>query len=377
MKKRLLSIVSMLLVVSTLFTSLFACKPHVCKFNKRIVKDELFVAEANYEHANLYKLSCECGKVSDSETFQVGKTLKYDVGTKSDALDGKKILMVGCSYTYYGHVVLKTGNEHQTLNEKRLNDKGYFYYMCKESGADVSVTDWCFGGHGFKDFFEDACSANRGCDGFNHYAQLTDKYYDYVVLQDIDWGNKYIGDENYVKYFKDIMKIFQDANPNVKIYLSFQAAIIFQATGKYQWRDTIKTLEKEGLIVVDWGTLCYDIWTGAAQVPNSKYTYDKQSFIVSNNKEDGYHQNMLAGYLTTLMLYCTITGETAIGQPFKFASNPELNLAFHPMTYRSEHYRYIRETNFDLIIEDEEEMYNLQVLADEYIRTQQYTKYCN
>ena len=377
MKKRLFSIVSILLVACTLLSSLFACKPHECKFNQRIVKDELFVSEANYEHANLYKLSCECGNVSDTETFQVGKTLKYDVGTKSDALNGKTILMVGCSYTYYGHVVMKTGREYTQLNEKRLNDKGYFYYMCKESGADVSVTDWCFGGHGLEDLFGDACKADRGCDGFNHYAQLTDKYYDYIVLQDIGWGNAYMGDKGYVEYFKGVMKIFQDANPNVKIYLSFQPAIIFQGSEKYQWRDTVKTLEQAGLIVVDWGTLVYDIWTGAVEVPNSKYTYDKQSFIVSNDKEDGYHQNMLAGYLTTLMLYCTITGETAVGQPFKFATNPDLNTAFHPLTFKSEHYRYIRETNFDLIIEDDEEMRNLQVLADEYIRTQQYTKYCN
>jgi len=369
----------MLLVVSTLFTSLFACKPHECKFNKRVVKDELFVAEANYEHAEVYKLSCECGKVSDSETFQVGKTLKYEVGTKSDALNGKKILFVGNSFTYYGNVVMRTGREHQTLNDKRLNDKGYFYYMCKESGADVSVTDWCFGGHSFKDFFGDACRANRGCDGFNHYAQLTDKYYDIVVLQDTSWSaEEQAENPDYFEYVKGIFQIFKDANPNVKIFFFLQPAVVTKIAGDYHWKSVAKRIDNEtDVTVVDWGTLVYDIWSGTAKVPNSKYTYNKQSFIVSNDKSDGYHQNMLAGYLTTLMLYCTITGETAIGQPFKFASDPTLNLEFHPMTFKGQYYNYIKETNFDLIIEDEEEMHNLQVLADEYIRTQQYTKYCN
>ena len=375
MKKKLLSIVSMLLVVCSLFSTLAGCHKHEFK---RVIKEELKVAEANYEHADIYKMSCDCGEVSE-QTFQVGKTLKYEVGAKSEALDGKKILMVGCSYTYYGNVVIRTGREYKKLDENRLNDQGYFYHMCKQSGADVSVTDWCFGGHGFKDFFEESCSANRGCDGYNHFADLTDKNYDYVVLQDGGWGSKYMGDEGYVEYFKNVMKIFQDANPNVKIYLSFQPAIIFQGAEKYTWRDTVKTLEDEaGLIVVDWGTLIYDIWTGAAKVPNSKYTYNKESFIVSNSKDDGYHQNMLAGYLTTLMLYCTITGETAVGQPFEFATDTTLDSSnFNTASFKYQYYKYIKESNFDVILKDAEEMRNIQVLTDEYIRTQQYTKYCN
>ena len=166
------------------------------------------------------------------------------------------------------------------------------------------------------------------------------------------------------------MQKFKDANPNVKFYFSFQPAIIFQGAKTYAWRDMIEPLEKEGLIVVDWGTLIYDIWTGAVNVPNSKYTYNKESFIVSNSKEDGYHQNILSGYLTTLMLYCTITGETAVGQPFEFAS-------YNTYLYKTQHYKYITETNFDVIMGDAEEMRNLQILVDDYIRTQHYIKYCN
>ena len=180
------------------------------------------------------------------------------------------------------------------------------------------------------------------------------------------------------------MQKFKDANPDVKFLFSFQPAIIFQGdeknedgSEKYPWRDMVKPLEEEGLIVVDWGTLIYDIWTGAVKVPNSKYTYNKESFIVSNSKDDGYHQNLLSGYLTTLMLYCTITGETAVGQPFEFASDRNVHSLFNPVAYKYEHYKYIKETNFDLIMKDAEEMRNLQILADEYIRTQQYTKYCN
>ena len=379
MKKKLLSIISMLLVVTTLCTSLFACKPHVCKFNQRVVKDELLVAEANYEHADVYKSSCECGKVSDSETFQSGALLKHGVGTKADMLKDKKILMVGCSYTYYGNVVIRTDRLVGDI-EARSNDEGYFYHFCRLHGADVNVVDWCYGGHGYRNIFSEKCEADRECNGVNHLANLTDYNYDYVVLQDVNWGSnnsKYIGDKNYVEYVKNLMQKFKDANPNVKFLFSFQPAIIFQGAKLYAWRDMVKPLEEEGLIVVDWGTLIYDIWTGAVSVPDSKYEYDKQSFIVSNSKEDGYHQNMLAGYLTTLMLYCTITGETAVGQPYEFASDYTLNIEFYPTTYKKKYYKYIKETNFDEIIQDAAEMNSLQQLVDQYVRTQQYTKYCN
>lgn len=373
MKKRFLGIVSTLLVVCTLFSTLTGCHKHQFE---RIVKEELKVAEANYEHGDIYKMSCDCGEISE-QTFQAGKTLKYEVGSKTEALNGKKILMVGCSYTYFGNVVIRTDRTIGSL-ELRSNDKGYFYQLCKLKGADVNVVDWCYGGHGYRNIFGTNCDAYRNCQGFNHLADLTDYNYDYVVLQDIGWGSKYPGDEGYVEYVKNLMQKFKDANPDVKFYFSFQPAIIFQGAEKYSWRDMVKPLEEEGLIVVDWGTLCYDIWTGAVKVPNSKYTYNKQSFIVSQSKEDGYHQNMLAGYLTTIMLYCTITGETTVGQPFEFATDTNIEMIhFNTAQYKFDYYKHIKETNFDLILKDAEEINNLQVLADEYIRTQQYTKYCN
>ena len=193
MKKKLLSIVSLLLVVCTLFSTLTGCHKH--KF-ERIVKEELKVAAANYEHADIYKMSCSCGEVSE-QTFQTGKTLKYDVGSKSDALKDKKILMVGCSYTYYGAVVISIDRLVGDI-EQRRNDKGSFYQFCKLQGAEVNVTNWCYGGHGYRNIFSEKCEADRVCKGVNHLANLTDYNYDYVVLQDVGWGSKYIGDEAYV-----------------------------------------------------------------------------------------------------------------------------------------------------------------------------------
>ena len=60
MKKKFLSIVSILLVVCSLFSTLAGCHKHEFK---RTIKDELKVADATYEHATIYKMSCDCGEV--------------------------------------------------------------------------------------------------------------------------------------------------------------------------------------------------------------------------------------------------------------------------------------------------------------------------
>ena len=70
-----------------------------------------------------------------------------------EALDGKKILFVGNSYTYYGRVVINQGYDVLTQKE-RTDNRGLFYYLCQEKGIDVEVTNWVFGGHDLTDTLE-------------------------------------------------------------------------------------------------------------------------------------------------------------------------------------------------------------------------------
>ena len=85
-------------------------------------------------------------------------------------LNGKKVIFIGCSYTYYGYVVHRGGmyqdsqNKHLTQAE-RTNDQAFFYQLCKANGAEVAVTDWTFGGHDLTDLFDGHCDADRGHDG--------------------------------------------------------------------------------------------------------------------------------------------------------------------------------------------------------------------
>ena len=50
-----------------------------------------------------------------------------------DALDGKKIIFIGNSYTFYGKVVHNQGYTVLTQRE-RTDNRGLFYYLCQEKG---------------------------------------------------------------------------------------------------------------------------------------------------------------------------------------------------------------------------------------------------
>ena len=138
-----------------------------------------------------------------------------------EALDGKKIIFVGNSYTYYGHCVLRAGSKLEQA--PRTNDQGYFYQLCKSRGAEVSVTNWTFGDHSLWESLGESCT-REACYGVNHLSYLTDRYFDYVVLQ--GYNRNFDGDLN--EYLKPMMDIFREANPNVK----FLFAVPHQREGR-------------------------------------------------------------------------------------------------------------------------------------------------
>ena len=118
-----------------------------------------------------------------------------DLLTDSDAnvasvLDGKKVLFVGCSFTFYGGTVAPYGggNYQDVSVAERDNDLGLFYQLCKANGAEVDVTDWTFGGHNLSQILDKtSCDGKCGGNSNNHSEDLTDallaeKQYDYVIL---------------------------------------------------------------------------------------------------------------------------------------------------------------------------------------------------
>lgn len=287
-------------------------------------------------------------------------------GEKMESLDGKKILFIGNSFTYYGRAVI---NKAQTIltQQERSDDKGFFYHLCKSNGAEVSVTNWCFGGHTLEHLFGGNCSADRGCDGVDHLSYLTDRVFDYVIIQE----GSAIRDS--LEWVEKVKEIFLEANPDTKFVFLETSNAHFKEFPRLSF---LKDLEKKGFIIVDWGAIIKDIVNGVTDVPGGTEEYDKYSFIVGRSESDGYHPNMLTGYITTLMTYCAITGESAVGQDYSFCNDSSKNKRFDLQNFANKNYTYgAITTNFPEVFESEGDMKGIQKLIDKYLKEKPYLEY--
>ncbi len=308
-----------------------------------------------------------------------------------EALDGKKVLFVGCSYTYYGGTVTRDMEETnlKTDLDTRVNDKGYFYQLCKSAGAEVNVVDWTFGGHSLKALLgTEPCEVRPPCKGntpSGHLAFLTDRTYDYVILNEIQRDGESAAE--ILESVKGYAKIFKDANPDVKFFYIVHDGVYSPspASGgtRYgnEWLKAVSLIEKEGITILDWGTLVWDVATGKTQVPGGTQSYNASSFIVSADKSDGYHPNPLTGYLYALMTFSAITGVDPVGQPYDFCYKKEsgvypISLWLQLEYFKDYYYKWDnketpdvdeRKTNFIEIFNSEADMKGLQSLVNTYL----------
>ena len=294
------------------------------------------------------------------------EAVKYD-------LNGKKVIFIGNSYTYYGLTVIEKKTSVLTQSE-RSNDKGYFYQLCKANGDNVQVTNWVFGGHNINYIFSDSCPE---CSGINHKTYLTDKYFDFVVLQP---GKDDIFESSSAKV-DNVINFFKSANPNVKFILSVPyhcfgtigSTPLMTATN---YLNGLKTYEKNGFIISDWGGLVMDILNKKVQVPNATQQYTKNTFVVAKSAKDGYHPNLLSGYITTLMTYCAITGENAQGQTYAFCNDSTLSSKFDFTKCIEAYYKSpYGTTNFDQVFASQSDMQGIQTLIDAHLANKAYSNY--
>lgn len=310
-----------------------------------------------------------CGGTGGEETTAATSQAQEETAvTGKEALAGKKVIFIGNSYTYYGKCVLEKSQDTYS-QDQRTNDQGYFYQICKANGIDVTVTNFTFGGHQLMDFYSGSCAANRGHDGLDHLAYLSDRNYDYVILQN---GSASKALTNILNECKPLMELFLEGNPNTKFVFLVQDGVHIN---DYAWRSSIKELESAGVTVVDWGALVNDVVNGTTAVPGAAQEYNKNSFIVNQSASDGFHPNMLTGYITALMTYCAITGESAVGQDYTFCGDETVNSAFNFDKYRVKYYAYDLQTNFDAIFSSSSDMQGLQELIDQYLEAKAYRNY--
>lgn len=285
-------------------------------------------------------------------------------------LDGKKIIFIGNSYTYYGNAVL-TNARSQLTQAERVNNRGYFYQICRLNGAkNVNVTNWTFGGHSLDDLFT-TCAADRGCNGVDHKSYLTDRNYDYVFIQ--EHGNEYDETrEEFLGRIDTVLEFFREGNPDTKFFF-FAQRRIFEKNAP--WLSAIKELPAKGITVVEWGALVHDIIAKKISVPGATMSYNQNSFIVRQSASDGYHPNLLTGYITAQMAYCAITGESAVGQRYDFCMNSALSASFDAKKHVAKYYKDGATTNMEEIFRSPEDMKGLQTLMDQYLASHYYKEY--
>ena len=303
-----------------------------------------------------------CGSLAGCSKAQPPKTEK-----SPHMLEGKRIIFIGNSHTYKGGVVNYI-NSRTVEQAPRDNDLGLFYLLCQESGATVSVTNWTFSGHGLRSLFGQPCQMDSACGGKNHEEYLTDRYYDYVVVTPgVGTASAELLPEDmaYIKSF------FLEANPNATFVCLGNASVYGHnresqpypgITGYY------KTLEQDGWLIADWGRIVSDLINGLATPDGSTETFCKNTFIV----KDGFHPNLLSGYIATVMTYCTITGESAQDlAPDFFISNSIFNATIEQQL-SSSYARGEQDTNFHKILRSETEMTALLALIDQQLQTRPY-----
>ena len=310
---------------------------------------------------NITDLHCtvtveSCGIGVDSDACSVGK----------EALENKKVIFFGNSFTYYGKCVLDKGQS-TYAQSSRDDDKGLFYQICNANGIDVNVTNFTFGGHTLEDHYSGCCNADRSHDGLEHLSYITDWEYDYVILQN---GSGSAALNDVYSECEPLIERFRAANPDVKIVFLVHHQVY---VANYNWLPSIPKLEENGVMVVDWGSIVYDLMNGNVAVTGAEQTYNKNSFVVAQSASDGYHQNVLSGYITAVAAFCSITGEKAVDQVYDFGDDHFILGDSALASYKAKYYKpdsgntYDYSTNFIEILNSNADMEGIQKVIDLYL----------
>lgn len=275
---------------------------------------------------------------------------------KAADLNGKKVVFIGDSFLFTGRAVLPNTAPDE---ENRKNDTGYFYQLCKANGMEVAVSNWTFGGKGL-DAIMNQCITD-----------YTDFDYDYVILSG---GRK--SESTYEELEKTLdryMEKFREANSDVQfVYLVTSGAHNISVSESFpvDVLNNLKRVEEKDITVVDWGKLVADIIRGEITVPGGTQSYNNYTFVHNRAETDGFHPNQLTGYITALMVYCAITGESAVGQSYDFWDDAQ----FDPEEYYA--YAYpCGPSNYQDIFASKEDMQGIQQLIDRYLSEKAYMDY--
>lgn len=310
---------------------------------------------------------CACGGPSpEAETEATTAPVETTKNPAKAILDGKKILFIGNSHTYVGNVVKQVYNKYPE-QEKRSNNQGFFWLFSMRQGCDVAVTNWTFSSHGLSSIFRKPCEVKGDCYGLNHADYLTDRYFDYVVIQP---GVGKSSEELVAEDIAYIVDFFKKENPDVKFALLGNASVYgnnkdgttYPGISSYY-----KTLAEEGFIMADWGKLVNDLIKGTVAPEGSAIPYAKSSFVI----KDGFHPNYLSGYIASVMLYCAITGQPAAELPADMFQDSAMAIMVEDHLKNC----YVDgavDTNFHMVLTTQSELQGIHKLIDQYLAEKPY-----
>lgn len=303
---------------------------------------------------------CACGSNGVEETS--GTTASVSQGL----LEGKKIIFIGNSHTYVGNVVSQVQNKEPRL-DARDHNAGLFYLLCKNRGSEVNVINWTFSSHGLSSIFGEACTVKGACQGLNHTEYLTDRFYDYVVIQPGVGTNS---EKSIAADIANVVEFFRAENPDVKFVLLGNTSVYGNNKNSTPYpgiTSHYKVLAEEGFIIADWGKLVNDLIHGTVTPEGSSVTYNKSCFII----KDGFHPNYLSGYIASVMTYCAITGESAANIPADMFQNSAMAISLDShLTNSYDNPEY--DTNCKLILTNQAELERIHLLIDQYMAEKPY-----
>lgn len=274
------------------------------------------------------------------------------------SLEGKKIMVVGNSMVYYGNCVL--------YGDQGESDDGYLYQLIKQNGENATVIDHTYSGKKLDYIFD------------TYISKLSEEELDvdYLVLSE---GNQ----DNYdlLGTVEKYLSIFPE---DVEFRFLRQPMMFEKDENFYKpWLiEGVERLREAGYIVVDWGKLVYDIYTGELEVPGATYEFKRTSFMKENlgfknadgtvhaagKDGDRNHENLLSGYITAQMLYTSLTNRSAYLTDYQFCYDTSIHENFNIDNFAKVHYTDPKNpTNFHKIFRSPQDMLGLQQLMDERI----------
>ena len=143
----------------------------------------------------------------------------------------RKAIFIGNSFIYYGGCV-KCGGEFKNdaaspeCAEKRKDDRGLFYRLCKQNGLDVSVTDATHGGRILAHFTPNGDGEQYPTAGIDLLGSFDLSSYTDVFISEAGRNNAY-----FLQDMKKVMERF--TNPDVTFYYLIHNALLFRYPGFY------------------------------------------------------------------------------------------------------------------------------------------------